>query len=124
MVLRIHHITVDCADALRVATFWSAALGIPLDEGGDAEQASIAGRESGRGWLFFQVPEPKTAKNRMHTDRISDDREADVVRLVGLGATVFAEHGANGEYGGTRWTVLQDVEGNEFCVVQGSTQKV
>jgi predicted enzyme related to lactoylglutathione lyase len=116
MSLRIHHITVDCADALRVATFWSAALDIPLDDGGNAEFASIAGRESGRGWLFFQVPEPKTAKNRMHTDLISDDREADVARLVGLGASVFAEHD---EYG-TRWSVLQDVEGNEFCVVQAS----
>lgn len=115
MALALHHITVDCADALRVATFWSQALDKPLNPGGDAEAASIGGKQSdGQAWLFFRVPEPKTAKNRMHTDLKSDDRESDVARLVALGASVVAEH----EEWGTRWTVLQDPEGNEFCIVQ------
>jgi catechol 2,3-dioxygenase-like lactoylglutathione lyase family enzyme len=115
MTLALHHITVDCADALTLATFWSAALDKPLGERGDERFASLGGDASdGQAWLFFQVPEPKTAKNRMHTDLRSDDRAADVDRLVGLGATVVADE----DRWGVRWTVLQDPEGNEFCVVQ------
>jgi len=50
------------------------------------------------------VPEPKTVKHRVHVDVWLDavsDAEA-------LGATVFAEL--------PDWTVLQDLEGGEFCV--------
>ena len=113
MALTIRHITVDCGIPLDVATFWAAALDVPL-EGGDDEYAAIGGKNGGPGWLFFQVPEGKTAKNRMHVDLESADREADVARLLGLGASVVAEH----DQWKTRWTVLQDPEGNEFCVVQ------
>ena len=65
-------------------------------------------------WLFAKVPEPKRAKNRMHVDLAAADHEAEVVRLVGLGATRVADV----DEWGYRWTVLQDPEGNEFCVAQ------
>lgn len=61
------------------------------------------------------MPEEKAAKNRMHVDFLADDREVEVLRLVGLGASLVAEH----DRGDARWSVLQDPEGNEFCVVQG-----
>jgi predicted enzyme related to lactoylglutathione lyase len=61
------------------------------------------------------VPEPRSGKNRVHVDWRTDDREAEVRRLVELGATAQGEH----EVPGLRWTVLVDPEGNEFCV--GST---
>ena len=64
--------------------------------------------------LFLKVPEGKTVKNRMHVDFRAPDREAEVARLVGLGATRGDTHN---EFGLT-WTVLQDPEGNEFCVAQ------
>lgn len=48
----------------------------------------------------------------MHLDLAADDREAEVQRLVGLGAARLAD---KDEYG-HRWTVLRDIEGNEFCV--------
>jgi predicted enzyme related to lactoylglutathione lyase len=51
-------------------------------------------------------------KNRVHVDFHADDREVEVRRLVGLGATVLDEQ----EVPGLRWTVLADPEGNEFCV--------
>jgi Glyoxalase-like domain len=111
---RVQNITVDCDDALVVARFWSAALDRPLDPGGDAGFASIGVADAGRSepaWLFERVPEPKTAKNRQHLDLLDADPGA-VDRLVALGATVVARH-AVGEHG---WTVLQDPEGNEFCV--------
>jgi predicted enzyme related to lactoylglutathione lyase len=51
-------------------------------------------------------------KNRVHLDFHADDREVEVARLVGLGATVHGEQ----QVPGLRWTVLADPEGNEFCV--------
>jgi predicted enzyme related to lactoylglutathione lyase len=59
-----------------------------------------------------QVPQPRVGKNRVHVDFHADDREVEVRRLVGLGATVLDEQ----EVPGLRWTVLADPEGNEFCV--------
>jgi hypothetical protein len=61
-------------------------------------------------WDYFDfggVPEPKTAKNRVHIDVQTDDLEA----LVAHGASVLRPKGD----GGIRWTVLADPAGNEFC---------
>ncbi|TFB48730.1 VOC family protein [Cryobacterium tagatosivorans] len=116
MTLALHHIVVDCADAGRLAVFWSEVLGRPVHEGADAASAFVPeGGPGEQGWLFFQVPEKKVAKNRMHVDFVADDREAEVLRLVGLGATLVDDH----DQWNTRWSVLQDPAGNEFCVVQG-----
>ncbi len=73
-----------------------------------------------RGWgmgrriLFQAVPEPKTVKNRVHLDLLvgPEDHDAEVERVVGLGATVVSVH--DGEEG--RWTLLVDPEGNEFDI--------
>jgi predicted enzyme related to lactoylglutathione lyase len=116
MATRIGNITLDCDDALVVARFWSAVLGRPLDPGGDAGFASIGAADATRpepAWFFEHVPEPKAAKNRLHVDLLDPDAGA-VDRLVALGASVIAEHELSP--GGHRWTVLQDPEGNEFCV--------
>ncbi|WP_329590051.1 hypothetical protein OG298_17625 [Streptomyces sp. NBC_01005] len=73
-----------------------------------------SGAGLGRRLLFQRVPEAKTVKNRLHLDVHAgpERREAEVERLVGLGATVLREVA---EQGGA-WTVLSDPEGNEFCV--------
>ncbi|MCX4865193.1 hypothetical protein OHU11_18790 [Streptomyces sp. NBC_00257] len=73
-----------------------------------------SGAGLGRRLLFQRVPEAKTVKNRLHLDVHAgpERREAEVERLVGLGATVLREVA---EQGGV-WTVLSDPEGNEFCV--------
>ena len=63
-----------------------------------------------RRMLFFQVPEPKMAKNRMHVDLASKDPAAEVDRLVALGAKKVEARRGNG----TSWTVMLDPEGNEF----------
>lgn len=117
MALRVGNVTFDCDDALVVGRFWSEALGRPLDEGGDEGFASIGGADPARvepAWYFEKVPERKTAKNRVHLDLFDPDPSA-VERLTALGATVVAEH----EMAGHGWTVLQDPEGNEFCVAAG-----
>ena len=120
MVAKVGNITFDCADALVVARFWSAALDRLLDPGADAGFASIGRSDGARvqpAWFFERVAEPKAAKNRMHVDLLDGDRGA-VERLVALGATVVDTHELG--QGGQSWTVLQDPEGNEFCVSDAS----
>ena len=124
MAAQVAAITFDCKDALAVAQFWSAALDRPLDPKPSSDFASIGMPEhrdtSGwrlddkPTWLFAKVPEPKTAKNRMHLDLAAPDHEAEVSRIVELGATRVADMN---EWG-YKWTVMQDPEGNEFCVAQ------
>jgi hypothetical protein len=71
VTLRLANVTFDCADALAVGSFWSAALGRPLDPGANEHFASIGLRDrdgTAASWLFAGVPEPKTVKNRVHLD--------------------------------------------------------
>lgn len=105
------NITFDCEDAPRLATFWAAALdGYSTDETGIV----VKPHESGPTLYFQVVPEGKTAKNRVHLDMSSDNREAEVFRLSRNGARILQEM----DEGGNRWTVMLDPEGNEFCVSQ------
>jgi hypothetical protein len=106
----IKTVTFDCADALVVARFWAAALGTDVDDEGTPERAYVeAPGWGGPNMWFVRVPEPKTAKNRMHFDlRAPDSIEAEVARLVSLGASVQRVD--------EELTVMQDPEGNEFCV--------
>ena len=118
MPLRIGNITVDCDDVLKVAQFWSAAIDRPIDPGSSPGFASIGGADAERSepaWYFEKVPEPKRAKNRIHLDLVDPDPAA-VERLVALGASIVARHSI-GQHG---WTVMQDPEGNEFCVAAKS----
>jgi catechol 2,3-dioxygenase-like lactoylglutathione lyase family enzyme len=111
---RIGNITFDCNDVLKLATFWSAVLGRPIDKDSSEFFASIGGADGGRqepAWYFNTVPEPKQAKNRVHIDLVDPDPRA-VDELVRLGATVIGKHRITGHH----WTVLQDPEGNEFCI--------
>lgn len=120
MPARIGNITFDCDDALKVASFWSAVLDRPLDDGASPAYASIGGSDGARrepAWYFEKVPEPKRAKNRVHLDLVDPDPEA-VDNLVRLGATIVDEHSLPGT--DHRWTVLQDPEGNEFCIAAKS----
>ena len=113
MTLQLIHVTMDCENPRRVADFWSAALDRPVDDDPSEFFASIGmtGDERPR-WLFIKVPEAKTAKNRMHIDMTTEDRASEVARLVAIGAT----HVEDREEWGHGWSVMADVEGNEFCV--------
>jgi hypothetical protein len=109
----IKSVSFDAADALALATFWAAALGSDVDEESTAEKAFVeAAGWGGPNIWFIRVPEPKRAKNRMHFDlRAPGPVEAEVDRLERLGATVLEGRGHH--------TVMQDPEGNEFCVEPG-----
>jgi catechol 2,3-dioxygenase-like lactoylglutathione lyase family enzyme len=73
--------------------------------------------EGGPGLAFQQVPEAKAGNNRLHLDLGVADREAAVARVEQLGGTRVEDH----EVAGFHWTVLEDPEGNEFCIAGGLT---
>ena len=52
-------ITFDCSDAEKLASFWSGALGRPVDDGATADYAVVAGSPA---WAFVAVPEDKVTK--------------------------------------------------------------
>lgn len=122
----LHNITFDCRDAHTLAGFWSQVTGWPLgaeDFPGDPE-ASVeppAG-VGGPRLLFIGVPEGKTVKNRVHLDLQPADhgREAEVDRLLALGASLVADHRRPD---GTGWALLADPEGNEFCVERSAAER-
>ncbi|MGO8956108.1 MAG: VOC family protein [Streptosporangiaceae bacterium] len=113
MAAVIKSVTFDCADALVLARFWAAVLGTDVDDDATADRAYVeAAGWGGPNMWFVRVPEPKTAKNRMHFDLRAPAAVADEVqRLEALGATVVEPIGGH--------TIMNDPEGNVFCVEPG-----
>lgn len=115
MTVTMSTVTFDCADAAPVARFWAEALGWDVAPDSSAEIAAVGGPRRPRdapSLLFVQVPEGKAAKNRVHLDLAATDLDAEVARLVSLGAEVVHR---KSEWGAT-WVTLRDPAGNEFCV--------
>jgi hypothetical protein len=69
-----------------------------------------------------KVSEGKAVKNRLHLDIRPREltRDAEVERLVGLGARQIDDRRTPEGLG---WVVLADPEGNEFCVERGVTER-
>ena len=111
MALRFSEICIDAADIHALGQWWSAVLGWPAEENEDGD---VVLRAPGGGpeWLFRAVPNPKTVKNRIHFDFTPDDQQAEVDRLLALGACPV-----DIGQGQQSWVVLADPEGNEFCVL-------
>ena len=136
-------IAFDCLDVDRMVQFWASALGyvvqppppgydrwedllaemgVPEDQW--SSRSAIIDPEGTRPRVFFQqVPETKSAKNRVHLDVSVAGREvrgderrdllaATVQRLVGEGATLVHEFEEYGDH----WVTMLDPEGNEFDV--------
>jgi predicted enzyme related to lactoylglutathione lyase len=113
-VFVVAHVTIDCADPVRLAAFWSQATGYPIEQQ-DEHLATLSPVQAGQPKLLFvAVPEPKTAKNRVHLDVGVADLGAAAARLIELGATRGETHRGHGFV----WAVMADPEGNEFCIGQ------
>ena len=104
----IRQITFDCDDPSKLAEFWSSATGCAIA----ADYGDFVLLDSTPALGFQRVEDPTPGKNRVHLDGGGVEREALVERLKKLGAT---ELGSN-EAPGLVWTVMEDPEGNEFCV--------
>jgi Glyoxalase-like domain len=113
MAAFIKNLTFDCADAVRVARFWAAALGSDVDEDSGPQRAYVEAAGWGGPNIWFRGGRgAKLAPNRVHLDlRALTSMDEEVARLVGLGATVLERH--------PDITVMADPEGNEFCVEPG-----
>jgi predicted enzyme related to lactoylglutathione lyase len=110
-------IVVDTHDPVRLAEFWSAASGWPVEHCG----AQVAGLRSATGlgsWLeFVRTTDVKRGRNRLHLDLASfpaDSQADEVARLRAAGAIPIEAGGAGGAPG----HVLADPETNEFCLLR------
>lgn len=104
--------TVDARDPRALGRWWREALGWAIIND-DPDEFEIRPTEHRLpGLMFVSVPEAKAIKNRLHLDFRPDDRDAEVQRLLALGA----RHADVGQ-GDRSWVVLADPEGNEFCVL-------
>ena len=105
-------VVFDAAEPEKLAEFWAPALGYQ-NLGLFGTYVALAA--DGAPLLLLQkVSEPKGGKNRMHLDIKVPDVEAEVTRLVGLGAKRISDSPM--EELGALWVVMNDPEGNEFCV--------
>ena len=124
MTLRIQCIDIDCLDPFAVAAFWQEALGwrrtheepdeIVLEPPAGSPQDGVA-----PDLLFLRVPDPTPGKNRLHLDLRPEDQDAEVERLISLGA----RRASIGQADDVTWVVMADPEGNEFCVLRALPQQ-
>lgn len=119
MGLRIQATLFDCRDPNLVATFWQEALGWRRTHDTPTEivlEPPAGSPEDGivPDLLFLAVPQGKVGKNRLHLDLRPQDQDAEVQRLLGLGA----ERVDVGQGGDVSWVVMADPEGNELCVLR------
>ena len=110
-------LVLDCHDPVALAPFWAAALGYQFLGAVENYALLIPDGKAGPKLLLQRVPEAKTVKNRMHLDIETADIEGEAARLLTLGARrvspgTLSEHGS-------RWILMADPEGNEFCVCDG-----
>jgi hypothetical protein len=116
MSVEWEQVVVDSRDPVALGRWWTAALGwvVINDDPHEYEIRPAADRLPGL--VFVVVPEAKTIKNRLHLDFRPDDRDAEVDRLIALGA-----RRVDIGQGEQPWVVLADPEGNEFCVLSSGS---
>ncbi|MGM1058905.1 VOC family protein [Saccharothrix sp. Mg75] len=113
MACRITELVLDCTDPEALARFWCAALdfevlgreGAAVEIGRPGEHPTI---------VLDRAGGPKTRKLRLHFDVNATDRDqdAELERLEALGA-----RRKDIGQGDVTWHVLEDPEGNEFCLL-------
>jgi len=111
----IYGLSIDAADAGKLARFWAEVLGREVSPGATTESAALDPDGTTPRLSFHQVPERKSVKNRLHLDLISTTFEAESQRLAALGASPIRDI----TKGSARWTTFADPEGNEFDLIAG-----
>jgi predicted enzyme related to lactoylglutathione lyase len=122
VAVSLHHIVIDAHDLPTLARFWAEVLHWQILS--EREREVVIGPVVGApvGICFMPVTDRKVVKNRLHLDLNpgSDDREAEIERIMALGARRVDI----GQTGTETWTVLADPEGNEFCILRPKTTLV
>lgn len=119
MAVRISELVLDCRDPRLLADFWCGVLGYVVL--GTEDGAVEIGPPEGFGGLqptlvLSPTTDPRAGKLPLHLDVSPTDRDqdAELARLLALGARP-ADVGQTGD---ESWHVLQDPEGNEFCLLR------
>ncbi|WP_433727213.1 VOC family protein [Actinoplanes sp. CA-051413] len=123
MVSLIRNVSFDCADPYALAVFWAEVIGHPVHPECAPGDEEVVIEPPGGPRLYFQaVPESKQGKNRVHVclEPSDRDRDAEVDRLLALGASVLGDHRTPD---GAGWVVLLDPAGNEFCVTRSAAER-
>jgi catechol 2,3-dioxygenase-like lactoylglutathione lyase family enzyme len=113
--MKIGSIVIHCHNFDRMVAFWEAALGY-------VQRAPVNG-----GWVVLRDPRghgpnlsfqardhPRRARSWLHLDLYTDAQDEEVQRLLGLGARRYPWRYRPG----ADFVVLEDPDGNLFCVVQ------
>jgi catechol 2,3-dioxygenase-like lactoylglutathione lyase family enzyme len=121
MSCRLSELVVECADPEALSRFWCEVLGYVELSREEPDDGIEIGPVSGFGGaaptlVFSRTAEPKVGQLRLHFDvnPVDRDQDAELERLLSLGARP-ADVGQTGE---ESWYVLQDPEGNEFCLLR------
>ncbi len=110
-------LVVDCSDLDRSAAFWAEVLGyLPVESTSTRYRSLLPADGDGIEILLQRVPDEKRQKNRLHLDLRTADLDAEVRRILAVGATRLT--GTPIVEGGWRWHMLGDPDGNEFCVLR------
>jgi hypothetical protein len=112
--MHVGSVVIDCNDFARMLEFWQAALGyVPREPPGE-DFAVLRDPHGGHVNVSLQlVPERRVGKNRLHLDLYTREPDAEVQRLLLLGATRAPRIPEPDD----DFVLLQDPEGNVFCVV-------
>ncbi len=123
MATSVLAIVVDCLDSHSQAEWWADVLGHQVSERNPGEYEVYATAGTSTPLYFMTVPEPKSAKNRLHLDITTDGPlEARVAQLVAAGARLVEMRQDPVTFANPdTWAVLQDPEGNEFCVLNADS---
>ncbi|HVC23774.1 MAG TPA: VOC family protein [Candidatus Dormibacteraeota bacterium] len=110
---RFYSVVIDSRSPSRLARFWAEVLSYNIVHEEPDEVVVARNDDTYPALIFVPVPEGKSVKNRLHIDLAPDDRDAEVGRLLALGA----RRADVGQGPDVSWVVLADPEGNEFCVL-------
>ena len=112
-MLKWEQVTVDTRDPATLGAWWAEALGwVVVDNDSHVFEIRPAPDQI-PDLMFLSNPDTKSVKNRLHLDLRPDDQDREVARFLSLGATRV-----DVGQGDATWVVLQDPEGNEFCVLR------
>ena len=109
----LYEVCTDCGpDPDPITRWWAEVLGTEWhhDEGQEYAYLTRSDGAPWELWVFCTVPEPKSAKNRLHLD-LTATRPDSVELLLERGATLLRAPDEE-----IHWHVLADPEGNEVCV--------
>jgi hypothetical protein len=113
--MKIGSVVIDCFEFDKMLTFWQEALHyVPREpaKGGWVVLRDPEGKNPNVS--LNRVPKKRLDRNRLHLDLYTNDRESEVKRLLKIGATRHRQTYDPGD----DFRVLEDPDGNLFCVVQ------